>query len=1094
MYNADNSENTLFSDRLSGYQKVAGAGPAKNDYRPRIKDKNSQRWFLVDTGAAVTVFPRKWHKTGQLDGQRTLKTVSGSFIKTYGTATVKFNFGKQYLHEAIIADVEEPIVGWDFITKFKLSINWDKDKCYLVDPKKPHPQELRLQKTDLSRLSLAVVDTSFKAYSQAKCMEIADTIQPIPAVYKNLLEKHSAIQKVNFTTNPKHGVVHTIDTGDNHPCKAKLRPILADSPKFKDGRKSWAELEKLGIVEKIKAGEPVHWSSPLHLAPKADGTLRPCGDYRSLNDKTLLDHFPLPSLRHFADRLKSAKIFSKIDLLKSYHQIPLTDDSAAKTTVLTPWGAYKFRRLAMGLRNAAQSFQRMMAAVLDGLPGVFCYLDDILVFSRSEKEHLATIDDLFSRLADAGLTISLKKCQFGREKINFLGYEVDGQSIKPLPKKIEAISKFPAPSRPKDLLGFLGAVNFYRRCLPNIAGKTPAQILKPLYFIATKVPPRKFKSFWNDNNLETDFQAAKKLLEAATALVHPDPSAPLALVCDASKSAIGGCLQQYSAGKWEPLGFWSRKLKSNESNWSTFKREVFAAQQGIRHFLSEINGRHLTIWSDHQPFINAFKSTNSVQFDPIATNQLNEISQWTSDVRHLAGQKNVVADFLSRPPAGQIGAAYRQPTELQRFDKIAAVSFNTINIQQLATAQATCPDVKAHREGNHPEGILVQDVTFEPDVKLCCDTSTGQPRPLVPLSHRKLIINILHQTSHPGQKETWQKISEKYYWPSMRTDIANHTKICHGCKVGKHQKRTKTTLTSQPVIQPRFHDVQIDVVGPLDESEGHKYLLTIIDRTSRWFEAVPMVDATAIACCNAFIRGWIRNFGVPARASSDNGNVFVSRLWADVQKQLGTFTSYAPVYSPWVVGTVERQHLALKNSLRSALWEMGAKHSANWMQVLPWVLLSRRTSHHMELGTTPAQLVLGTNPRVPGDLPLTTGQETLEDLAARLRANAARTPCPTSSNLPTNADQLPPGAATATHVYERLAKHKPLEPLTSGPYPITQLMGHSCVEILTGYTPKGDPIKQTLHWRNCVPVTLPPDTKPATKPTKGRKPSPIDNA
>ena len=162
-------------------------------------------------------------------------------------------------------------------------------------------------------------------------MKNGDEKNPVPPQYQALINRYSDILKVNFTTTPRHNVVHTIDTGTNRPCKAKLRPILKGSPKEVDGKKAWGELEKLGIVEKIGPGEPTHWSSALHLVTKADGTQRPCGDYRGLNDRTLLDVYPLPQLKHFTSKLKNCTIFSTVNLYKSYHQIPLDDISANKT-------------------------------------------------------------------------------------------------------------------------------------------------------------------------------------------------------------------------------------------------------------------------------------------------------------------------------------------------------------------------------------------------------------------------------------------------------------------------------------------------------------------------------------------------------------------------------------------------------------------------------------------------------------------------------------------------------------------------------------------------------------------------------------------
>ena len=126
-------------------------------------------------------------------------------------------------------------------------------------------------------------------------------------------------------------------------------------------------------------------------------------------------------------------------------------------------------------------------------------------------------------------------------------------------------------------------------------------------------------------------------------------------------------------------------------------------------------------------------------------------------------------------------------------------------------------------------------------------------------------------------------------------------------------------------MAPRFKDLQIDVVGPLVESEG-KYLLTVVDMTSRYFTALPMPSATAPHCANAFIRGWISTFGLPFSAKSDSGNVFISALWKELHKELGSIVKYSPLYSSQSLGGFERQHRDLKSSLKATLLAMGDTH------------------------------------------------------------------------------------------------------------------------------------------------------------------------
>merc|ERR1711978_333822 len=323
----------------------------------------------------------------------------------------------------------------------------------------------------------------------------------------------------------------------------------------------------------------------------------------------------------------------------------------------------------MGLKNSGPTFQRMLEAVLQGLEGLFIYLDDVLVWAKDERQHQKRVDALLKRLHENGLAIARDKCQFSKSALTFLGYTVSAQGIVPLQRKVETITAFPPPQKAKSLLGFLGAINYYRRCLPNLGRQTAAEVLQPLYTAATQKQPGKlFRNIWEEEGLDTYFKKAKELLVKACQLTHPDPNAPLALVADASGKAAGAALEQLTGGVWRPLGFWSRQFKDNQMGWTTFRRETYAVQQALRHFHAEISGRHLVIFSDHKPFVQAFAYERPPQHDQIAYNQLMEIAQWTSDVRHLPGKLNWVADSLSRPENVPLGIAHTLQTNLDALD------------------------------------------------------------------------------------------------------------------------------------------------------------------------------------------------------------------------------------------------------------------------------------------------------------------------------------------------------------------------------------------------------------------------------------------
>ena len=291
-------------------------------------------------------------------------------------------------------------------------------------------------------------------------------------------------------------------------------------------------------------------------------------------------------------------------------------------------------RLAMGLQNSA-SFQPLVDSVIRDMKDVYCYLDDILIYSKDQASHMK---ELFKRLSGAGLSLNLSKCEFGKGQLDYLGYTIDSTGLRPIVKKVEAITNFPVPLTQKQLQAFLGSLN-YRSSLPRFPlspgqSLSPAEVLDPLYKLATAdIKKGTFKTVWDSSqNVQDAFIDAKSLLQMAVTLNYPDTNAPLALSTDATKDSLGASLDQWVNGSWVPLGFWSKSLRPEQRLCTTYRRELLAIQLAIRHFISEIQGRRLTIYTDHKPILGSFASPNLQLHVTVALNAI-EIAQHTSNIR-----------------------------------------------------------------------------------------------------------------------------------------------------------------------------------------------------------------------------------------------------------------------------------------------------------------------------------------------------------------------------------------------------------------------------------------------------------------------------
>lgn len=952
--------------------------------RLSVTDRQSGERFLIDTGAEISVIAVKMKKTPT---EFKLYAANGSCIHTYGEKTLQLNLGlrRNYTWTFVVADVKRSIIGADFLRHHNILVDLRGGR--LID--------------GLTKLSIKALST----YASDSSIHIINEKHP----FVDILKQYPDIQRpMSMKKPPPHDVTHHLET-TGPPIHVRPRPLPPD--KYIEAKKEFERLAEMGICQ--PSSSP--WASPMHVVRKKNGQIRVCGDYRRLNAMTIPDRYPIPRIQDFTFRLHGKKIFSKIDIKKAYYWIPMNSkEDVQKSAITTPFGLWEFRSMTFGLRNSAQTFQRFMHRVLRGLDEfTFTYVDDLLIFSSDEHEHKQHLHEVFKRLTEYGLSINTDKCEFGRRTLNFLGYKISEEGIQPPEDKTEAIATFPKPKTIEELRRFLGMLNFYRDTLPKQA-ELQRELNKYLHNTKKK---DKTPIIWTPEADEAYKQCRDSIKEAAT-LAYPVPGAPLHIMTDASDKCLGAVLQQKHGNTWRPIAFYSKTLSEAQQKYSVYDRELLAIYTAVKHFRRYIEGLDVVIFTDHRPLTYALKKAPSNSDTPRRERQLQFISQFCTEIKYLKGEDNVVADALSR------------------VEEITCTS--TINYDQLGRDQQEDEELKKLKNASH---LKFSKKTL-PGVTLpiTCEMTTGRSRPYLPKSYREAAFKALHELSHPGIRSTRKLMTSRYFWPRMNTEIAQWTKNCLKCQKSKITRHTITPL-GQFEEAGRFDHIHVDIVGPLLPSEEYQYIVTMMDRRTKWPEAVPVQNITAETVARAVYEHWICRFGCPLRITTDQGRQFESTLFQALMKRMGVTRLRTTSYHPQSNGQIERWHRTLK----AALMARGA--TTTWTRELHTVLLGLRAALHKNTDLSPALLTYGSTLRLPGDFFVPTKSKENDQEFVKKITETMATLSPSGQKRAHQRTFIHKDLQTCTHVFLRVDYvKKPLTPPYDGPYKVIARQG-KCYKI-----------------------------------------------
>ena len=481
-----------------------------------------------------------------------------------------------------------------------------------------------------------------------------DITTDIRQKFEELCEEYGeAFSKNNKDIGRTKLVKMDIDTGDSP--SVRLRMYTLPLKHYEWVQREIESLERASVITKSMS----KWASPIVIVPKKSAPGEPpkrrlCVDFRKVNElqqevitagktKGQISIHPLPKIDEMYAKLKGAKVFSTIDLRSGYHHIALGKSSRAKTAFVMPFGKYEFLMVPFGLAQAPAYFQLLMNKVLKGLKFAMTYLDDIIIFSQDELQHLEHLETVFSHLREAGLKMKRSKCDFFKSEIHYLGHLISPEGISPLPNKLDSIRHMPVPNSAKEIKQFLGLTGYYRKFVPRFA-----DISRPL----TNLTKKDTKFEWT-SACQKSFELLKETLCGEPVLKYADTSKLYTLYTDASKYGWAGVLTQphtmtidgKSTTTDHPVAFVSGLFRGSQLNWAALTREAFAIYMSVKKLSFYLTDAQILLRSDHKP-LEKFLLKNTLNSK--VNNWAMELEAFNIQFDYIKGSSNILADTLSR--------------------------------------------------------------------------------------------------------------------------------------------------------------------------------------------------------------------------------------------------------------------------------------------------------------------------------------------------------------------------------------------------------------------------------------------------------------
>ena len=685
--------------------------------------------------------------------------------------------------------------------------------------------------------------------------------------------------------------------------------------------------------------EPTEWVSQMALAEKSNGDIRICIDPAPLNEALMREHYKLPTLDDVLSQLNGARLFTKLDVKEAYWHVRLDEESSKLTTMITPFGRYRWLRLPFGLKVSGEIFQRRIAEALDGLVGTTNVADDIIVAGRGKDVEEArdnlkqNAQQLKQRCKEKHILLNDAKEVAEEPKITFMGHTITENGIAPDPAKVTAIKNMPAPMDISAVRRLCGTVQYLARFIPNLA-----QHLEPMRVLTRK------NAEWNwTTECQQSFNKIKNIITEDALLAYFDMDKELFLQVDSSQSGVGCFLHQDG----RPIEYASKTLTETQRRWAQIEKELLSVVIGLERFDQYTYGRKVIVQNDHKPLEQIIKKTLS-QVPRRLQNLLMRLHRYDITFQYVEGPKLHVADTLSRAVAEN---EVHEIPDLQ-IHIISGVADTMMDKFREATKadeilqRLICCIRDGWQEDEDQTSSVIAFKPIKDTLSVEDDIIYKGEQIIVPKSLRAEVKRKLH-AAHLGYDSMMRRARGTIYWPGMKDEIKQLADTCDTCQ------RRKPANQKEPLNQHEEGGAPWERVGiDFFDIKEHSYIV-IVDYLSTYIEVEYMSSTTSQQTIKTLKKTFSR-WGIPKELVSDNGPQLVSQEFEDFLRSWGIKHNPSDPLYPKGNGKAEAAVKTIKNMLLKC-HENGDD---------PYVaLLELRATPRQDVNMSPAELMLGRQPR-----------------------------------------------------------------------------------------------------------------------------------